>query len=111
MDDRTCVSCSVIARCSECVDRNNCKKCKSPFKILSPKNCGCENKFFIDKENCTACPDECKTCTNTDHCTSCEDGYDVDDGVCRSDGLDTLVIVMIVVGVLAVAGAGKSCIM
>lgn len=43
-----------------------------------------------------------------DKCTDCADGYEVDNGKCVGDGLDTLVIVMIVVGALAVAGAGNT---
>ena len=43
-----------------------------------------------------------------DKCTDCAGGYEVDNGKCVGDGLDTLVIVMIVVGALAVAGAGNT---
>lgn len=52
------------------------------------------------------CPEECTKCESVNKCTDCADGYDIDDGKCVGDGLDTLVIVMIVVGALAVAGAG-----
>jgi len=38
-------------------------------------------------------------------CTSCKDGYDLEDNKCKKNGIDTLVIVLVVVGVIVLAGA------
>ena len=40
-------------------------------------------------------------------CTSCKDGYDLEDNKCKKNGIDTLVIVLVVVGVIVLAGAGN----
>lgn len=61
-----------------------------------------------DKDGtCKNCPEGCSTCDHVDICTSCSQGYSKDGDSCKKDGLDVLVIVLIVVGVIVLAGASK----
>lgn len=69
--------------------------------------CYCDEGKWVDDHTCSDCPEECTKCENMENCTDCHDGYEVEGGVCKSDGLGTLIIVMIVVGVLALFGAGN----
>lgn len=60
-----------------CSDSSTCLTCNSPNRALSPTTlkCDCPAVGFYDdgvSETCFACMAECKTCTNSTKCTSCE---------------------------------------
>jgi hypothetical protein len=59
------------------------------------------------KTSCTTCFDTFVVSADRKTCR-CPDDYEIEDGKCvEQGGLSPIVIVAIIVGVLAVAGAGK----
>ena len=61
----------------------------------------------MDGNKCSECQEGCLECTGAENCTKCDNSFTLEGGVCKKDGLDTLIIVLIVIGVLAVAGGGS----
>lgn len=95
--------------CERCTNDHNCTKCVAPFIFVKPSVCGCAKGTYRDGAKCTKCPEECSECEAKNKCTACtKKDYSPDGGICKKNGLDALVIVLIVVGVLAVAGAGNN---
>ena len=91
------------------------------------KLCKCKSSFFEENKECKLCSehfDYCETC-DKENCQSCKNGFsfnedekkcfcpddrDFDEkaGSCEEKaGLSALAIIAIIVGILALAGAGK----
>lgn len=98
-----------MRNCLECTAADTCTRCDHNLVINKTNLCGCaaEHQFVNDNNVCEDCPEGCATCDHADTCTSCSDGYYLDDTVCKKNGMDVLVIVLIVVGVIVLAGASN----
>lgn len=106
LDGTTCKYCaSALPHCNICDGPTVCEECASPF---SPKDnlCKCADGKYEDVNECRDCVEGCKLCNSKDECTECTEDYTLEDKVCKKSGIDTLVIVLIVVGVVVLAGAG-----
>lgn len=107
-DGNTCKYCaSALSHCDICDGPTVCEECTSPFQVKD-NVCKCVDGKYEDVNECTDCPEGCHLCNSKDECTECKEDYSLEDKVCKKSGIDTLVIVLIVVGVVVLAGAGNS---
>lgn len=64
---------------------NTCEQ--SPF--IAP-DCSPGTYYDTSMNKCTICPSACISCLSNNECSSCRQGYDLQQGICRSicgDGL------------------------
>ena len=110
---------SLISDCQKCDDRENCTSCESGNSLEENNKCISDelienHKYVLDDEtqkyiSCSKI-DNCDTCYSITACTQCQEGYIVDNNICKSqsnpvnnddDGLSTGAIVGIVIGCLS----------
>ena len=110
---------SLISDCQKCDDRENCTTCESGNSLEENNKCISNelienHKYVLDDEtqkyiSCSKI-DNCDTCYSITACTQCQEGYIVNNNICRSqsnpandddDGLSAGAIVGIVIGCLS----------
>ncbi|KAL4468978.1 hypothetical protein ABPG73_019746 [Tetrahymena malaccensis] len=93
-----CKSCSGPTQynCTDCfdsyyLDNNSCKKCLSPCNNCntSKETCtSCVNGYNLEGNKCIIqCDSSCKTCntpSDSKGCSSCKDGFYLDQGTCKN---------------------------
>ena len=90
-------------RCARCISATSCIQCLNPFIIRKGSQCGCPDGQFVEGGICANCPEHCETCSGMNSCTSCEESYEIDDGLCQYKGIPVwLVVVLVIVGILVI---------
>ncbi|KAH0569548.1 Cysteine-rich membrane protein 2 [Spironucleus salmonicida] len=98
LTNSTCVPCSTnqmtackcqnAKNCSTCeTDTSKCKTCINNFDPSGDTPCDkCVAGFFKDakdgNDTCTACSENCTTCSSSSACTVCKDGFSIDSSKC-----------------------------
>ncbi|ELP86215.1 hypothetical protein EIN_110190, partial [Entamoeba invadens IP1] len=80
-DEGKCSACNTIAGCGKCKSATECTECTTD-NLQPDKTCkkNCPEAYFAKDKVCTACVDDCKTCTEETKCTICkEDALIVED--------------------------------
>ncbi|ELP89531.1 hypothetical protein EIN_218430 [Entamoeba invadens IP1] len=70
----TCSGCNTIKGCGKCKSATECTECTidnlQPDKTCKPN---CPEAYFAKDKVCTACVNDCKTCTEETKCAVCKD--------------------------------------
>lgn len=85
INPNTCVPCDT--KCSACTS-NTCTECNNGFFLIDNKCVEvCPNKTFPNKDTnkCDNCSDFCDSCQSADICDRCQNGYDLQDDICKTD--------------------------
>jgi hypothetical protein len=84
-----CEKC-LVSDCKSCnpVDLNECFICEENMYLSPESKCvsDCPQGYYADKDSgkCVECSGEhCATCPDGEKCTKCEDGYVIQNGVCK----------------------------
>ncbi|ELP90326.1 hypothetical protein EIN_189460, partial [Entamoeba invadens IP1] len=80
-DEGKCSACNTVAGCGKCKSATECTECTTD-NLQPDKTCkkDCPEAYFAKDKVCTACVDDCKTCTEERKCAVCkEDALIVED--------------------------------
>lgn len=83
-----CSACAV--NCFICTGTStNCTSCNaSAYRALNGSNCLCMTGYFnssVDYPVCQTCPVGCAACQSQTNCSSCDQGYSLQQGLCAMD--------------------------
>lgn len=71
-----CLGCKKKAKdCIMCRDLNS-------EKVLD-QGCACKKGFFLHENSCEICGESCEQCSALEKCEVCENGFYVNDGICK----------------------------
>ena len=85
--NRSCIRTDCYKSCETCSiksyneSQQSCLTCRSDYPILFNNNClqKCPKKYYLSENTCRECPIGCTDCINEKKCSSCSDGYYLDE--------------------------------